>query len=377
MKLMAMWPISTSKSNPKLSLTCTLDLILNSNGELIKITEGLINSLLYIVGTIQIIYFQIRAKDLLKLVKQLNQTFRYESAHSLETITMQSSYEYAKKLTIHWSWICVVSALGWMLNPFLMDSPDGKRLIPLKSWYPFDYQTSPNYELVYGLQGIGQIILGSAFGNLDCMFMTMVILTSGQYNLLRSSLKNIRYTAMLKAGITEKNVQKFANYFNQYGIREPIDKSKNLSIFAQRHWNVYTLDDELLEDSLSYTNKFDKELEEALNDCVKHHQAILEFCELMEWFFSPIVLIKMVYGTVFLCLLAYSATSAVSVSIRNSIYECPWYVCNKRFKTSMQLILMRCNKPVILTGGKFFRLSVQTYISKNMKEVILEKTIPQ
>lgn len=24
---------------------------------------------------------------------------------------------------------------------------------------------------------------------------------------------------------------------------------------------------------------------------------------------------------------------------------------------------MRCNKPVILTGGKFFRLSVQTYIS--------------
>lgn len=73
-----------------------------------------------------------------------------------------------------------------------------------------------------------------------------------------------------------------------------------------------------LERKYSYTRQYDKEVHAELSDCIKHHQDILIFCEKLEGFFSPIILVKILFGTLGLCLVGYMLTTVSVSSYPNS-----------------------------------------------------------
>lgn len=48
--------------------------------------------------------------------------------------------------------------LSWVVNPLLQCA--SCKLLPLKSWYPFDVHSSPAYEMAFILQLFGQVFVG-------------------------------------------------------------------------------------------------------------------------------------------------------------------------------------------------------------------------
>lgn len=73
---------------------------------------------------------------------------------------------------------------------------DKKRLLNflLNCWYPFDVTKSPVYEIAYFLEFI--TLFGSAHVYMvsDCFFFTLIYIVCGQLEILKVSLKNLRFT---------------------------------------------------------------------------------------------------------------------------------------------------------------------------------------
>lgn len=44
-----------------------------------------------------------------------------------------------------------------------------------------------------------------------------------------------------------------------------------------------------------------------------------------------------------------------------AIYMGPWYKCDVKLRKMLLLIMIRCNKPMILSAGKTIDLSLQTF----------------
>lgn len=149
------------------------------------------------------------------------------------------------------------------------------------------------------------------YGLSSGIFMSMVIAICGQYDILYSSLKNIRYTAMIKNGgnrtelikiqrALESNQLEINQYYNAIEFLEDLDDLK---------------DDAKNQSLMLYNPKFDylleyrDELSESLADCVRHHQMILKFCAMLENFYSAFVLVKLLEASFLICFLAYLARS--------------------------------------------------------------------
>ncbi|VEN56562.1 unnamed protein product, partial [Callosobruchus maculatus] len=45
-----------------------------------------------------------------------------------------------------------------------------------------------------------------------------------------------------------------------------------------------------------------------------------------------------------------------------SLYESNWYSCSSRFKRAMLIMMNQMQRPLYLTIGKFFPLSLQTFV---------------
>lgn len=116
----------------------------------------------------------------------------------LSYVTFTESFETSHKYCVYWIMSCVIGCLSWTIYPLL----SYKRVLPLYSWYPFDTDISPNFEITYFLQTCGQIFVGVAYGIWSGLYLTIVIMICGQFDILFASLKNIGYTALLsdKAG---------------------------------------------------------------------------------------------------------------------------------------------------------------------------------
>lgn len=143
--------------------------------------------------------------------------------------------------------------------------------------------------------------------------MSMVIAICGQYDILYSSLKNIRYTAMIKNGgntIELVQIQKalefkkieINQYYNAYEFLEDFDDFEDLS--KKRSLKLLNQTDDV-----DYLSEYSDELSDSLADCVRHHQMILKFCEMLENFYSKFVMVKLLEASFLICFLAYLASS--------------------------------------------------------------------
>jgi hypothetical protein len=52
---------------------------------------------------------------------------------------------------------------------------------------------------------------------------------------------------------------------------------------------------------------------------------------------------------------------AQSLGVQKAAYECSWYNRSQSLKKLLQFIIMRAKKPVRMTAGKFYNLSLETF----------------
>ncbi|CAH1977318.1 unnamed protein product [Acanthoscelides obtectus] len=63
-----------------------------------------------------------------------------------------------------------------------------------------------------------------------------------------------------------------------------------------------------------------------------------------------------------ICQFGYRITESCFL-FQRSLYECDWLSGSKRFKTCILLMMIRLQKPVRFTAGKFFSLTPRTVVS--------------
>nr|CAD7420065.1 unnamed protein product [Timema poppensis] len=57
----------------------------------------------------------------------------------------------------------------------------------------------------------------------------------------------------------------------------------------------------------------------------------------------------------------------MSGSVQTTAYECQWYSSDQIFQRAVQMIILRAQRPVVLTAGKMYNMSLSTFtlIMKN------------
>lgn len=94
-----------------------------------------------------------------------------------------------------WVVACTFGTLGWIIYPLFSTV---EKVLGLKSWYPFNIHSSPGYEIAFILQLFGQLYVGIGYGIWSGIFMSMVIMCCGQFDILFASLKNLGEMSSVK-----------------------------------------------------------------------------------------------------------------------------------------------------------------------------------
>lgn len=207
---------------------------------------------------------------------------------------------------------------------------------------PFPFQADPYYQIIYFLHSMCQYLLGVIFGNASVIWASIVIIASGQFDMLLCSLKNVQATAMTFNGSRLEQLRLALISSSDYNFKATLficllvflyRKLQSLVDFKSEELNQYYLAAELMDDVELNTekmraalkrdpNKFQpskkyapqdnyltdltEELNHAIFACIQHHQMLIEFSAMMEDFFSLFVLLKSFQCTFQICNLVFT-----------------------------------------------------------------------
>ncbi|PSN39644.1 Odorant receptor 76 [Blattella germanica] len=206
------------------------------------------------------------------------------------------------------------------------------KFLPFGDWPFVDTRDSPAYELVYFLQATGAIVHAWAHAATDVLFLAISTLVCGQLEILILTLSKV-------------------------------GKSNNYKEFSS---------------------------------CIRHHQQILSIAEVINDIYSPIMLVQFFNTMMALCTFAFEASkmegggnqiwvqadffiatalqvylfcsvgsrlTTLSLEVADSCYESDWVNKPKFWKKSVEIVIMRAQKPLKLVGGPFYVISKETFLA--------------
>ncbi|XP_059611825.1 odorant receptor 83a [Phlebotomus argentipes] len=358
------------------------------------ISPFLNTSLIYVFTYYIIVYFQGRYGTHAELIEYINGNFKSRSAPGITYVTLEPAYRAANRFTHVWIICCTFGTLHWAFAPILT----GTRALPLHSWYPFN-ALSPQYEIIYICQVLGQVLVGIGYGNVGAMLMSKITLVNGQYDMLFCSLKNLQSTAMILRGNhkeqlknLQRKIDRSRDEINEYYVScEILENLPQISDTVTANIPSHTV-----RERDTYFMEYNNELVTALKECIKHHQMIIKFCHMLEHFYHFYNLGKFFQITFLVCLLAVTATTGQnsamkmvtiaeylslatselllfcyyadmltyqSTRLNEAIIRSPWYTCGGPIRRDLIIMLANSVKPFTLTAGKFFLLTVESFKS--------------
>ncbi|XP_039947531.1 putative odorant receptor 85e [Bactrocera tryoni] len=351
------------------------------SGKLEEITDALTMTIIFSFSAYAAFYWLLRWERLLAFLQRINQYYWHHSLSGLSFVSAYRPFILAKRITIVWVLTCVASTALFGLPPLIM----GVRALPLKCWYPFDPLQPYVYELVYAIQFTAQLIMGATLSNGSALYVSLVILMCGQFDVLYCSLKNLSYYGRLRACCDVEKLRK-----EQAALPKPSDDELNQYMYCEEHLtNLSTLQH-------LYTQKPAATLPEALHlavvQCVQFHSFILDVCKEMEELFNPFCLVKSIQVTFQLCLLVFIGVvgerSLVRIlnlvqyvtltfielliftyfgellrghSVRSgeAFWRSQWWTHTAPIRQDILILLANSKRAVRLTAGKFYAMDVE------------------
>lgn len=171
-----------------------------SEGTTLDQISGIImTGIIYFFSFFITVFFQWRSKDIANLFDCFNKEMLRRSVPGVTYFRIEHSYWQAKSQINVWLVLCIAGTLHWSITPLFGDH----RTLPLGCDYPFDAFVSPRYEIIYFTQFLGQTQVAVTFGTSSGVFMSMITMICGQFDILFCSLKNLHYFAMIRTGDVE------------------------------------------------------------------------------------------------------------------------------------------------------------------------------
>lgn len=109
------------------------------------------------------------------------------------------------------------------------------------------------------------------------MYASFIIMLCGQYDILYANLKNL-------GKVTAR------------GDHEKIKKERKHFNAENEEWSQYLVSEEKVDDIENIAIIYKNEME-AVNDCVKHHEMIIEFSKMLQDVYSIFISSKLFYSS--------------------------------------------------------------------------------
>lgn len=221
----------------------------------------------------------IKSTSFLALRSQVDDMLSLLGHESMQAPDCNAIKEYkAQAKSVFWRFQYILNAtvLVWCIAPlfnsvvgesedkFIEENNTISRLLPLKSWYPFDTKSSPNYEIVYVFQVISVYFLAQARINIDVFFISVILLLTAQLAILNLNISQIGDSCCSSESLHELRFDTFEN--------EPKSTVTTLA--------KYLGQESLLSEMKNFTGndqQKEHEMHKKLKKCIKHHQIIIRY----------------------------------------------------------------------------------------------------
>ncbi|KDR14437.1 uncharacterized protein LOC110834477 isoform X2 [Zootermopsis nevadensis] len=276
----------------------------------------------------------------------------------------------------------------------------------LVMWLPQKASEFPCYEILYIFQffSVWGVVSNYAAGKL--IIVSLYYHLSSHFRILASAIEDIdvlcnnnttkdecntfseEMTLNTSANDTNVSLVKFTveDLRRHFSVTQPENISDKDYTFPSECTKIFSR-----EDVLSTAPEHRSEVT-YLTHCIKFHQVLLKFCVEVNDFLSNILLFDLIIFQILMCLpplqlilgqnvsMVKFVSSIVdtgiwpllicfwgedlsqqSLSVQKAAYGCSWYNRSQRLKKLLQFIIMRTKKPVRMTAGKFYYISLETF----------------
>ncbi|XP_043287647.1 odorant receptor Or1-like [Venturia canescens] len=238
-----------------------------------------------------------------------------------------------------------VSIACWALGSVVDILKAGVRRLPVESSYPYDVAVSPNFEITCAQQILGQMILCLHNIALDTLVTNFLNVACCQLEILRLNVQAI-------------------------GHDGPADRASSGDNERAR---------------------------KQLNACVEHNKAIISFKKEIQEIFGTSILFQCFVNCAIICLAAFHITQmevfAPAEILGTGLYLCGmtyqifiycwhgnelalhservafaaysgnWWKFDRRFNSTLKILMIRSQRPLFLTAGKIMIVSLETFTS--------------
>nr|QZH55122.1 odorant receptor 26 [Achelura yunnanensis] len=348
--------------------------------------EKLADSFPLLVSIAVIVHFTYKKKRMYELVDFMNSNFKYHSARGLTNMTMFESYKSAKKFGYVYT-ACTFFSISMYICMPLLNYVWTKQ--PIQYWVYADVTSATGFIVVFVRQCVGQIFVALAVGQLGVFFASNSILICGQLDILCCSLRNVRYTALLLSAVQHRCI---AVEYGDIVRDEEHSYMYNKALLQDTEYHY----DEKMKPALNrkdvdiYSAEYDMATIAALKECAKMGQVIMQYIHKFERLVSPLLVIRVVQVTLYLCILLYAASSkfdmvtveylaAVALDIfiycyygnqiiiqadrvTTAAYQSAWPGAGARARRTLLNLLLAHRRPVHVRAGSFLTMDLRTFL---------------
>ncbi|OWR46984.1 olfactory receptor 16 [Danaus plexippus plexippus] len=288
--------------------------------------------------------FQVNVKSLRELLKRMNdKIFLPQSSKQNRILSLQAKR--IKRLLLAFMISSQTTCGLWALKP-LFDDP-GSRKFPFDMWMPVTPQSSPHYEFGYAFQLLTICMSAYMYFGVDSVALSMVIFACGQIDIIKDKI--LKINSIRKESGDEMSRRIVAS-----------DNNKKLIECIRQHQAV-VLFKELLENTYHTYLLF--QLVGSVGLICMSALRIL----VVEWrsiqFFSIVTYLSVMISQLFVCCWCGHELTATSEDLHTVFYRSTWYEQDVRFQRCLCFAMMRLGQPLVLRAGHYIPLSRQTFVS--------------
>nr|XP_050864461.1 odorant receptor Or1-like [Vespula vulgaris] len=354
-----------------------LILSLNDLGKLIAGATLLMTNCTHAYKIVIILYRQKRIQNLLDITR--NEIFARHNIKYKCTVT-----QYTWQGIFHhiaYQSFGTVAVLCWGFTPIADLIAGRSRRLPMEGWYPYNVTVTPAFEITSLHQTVA--IFVACFHNvaMDTLVTGLITVACCQLSILSQIVASIK----------------------NYKQVEKIDIIKNINDCSQEEKNYY---------DVPY---------ETLKRCVIHNNVIFSFINEIQNIFGTMILLQFFVNCIIICLIAFNISQVnISLYLNNhqyyisrfkliyrlqmkiyipeilfgmlmymccmtyqifiycwhgnelqlhntyvstAAYSNDWWNAGNHFKRALQIIIIRAHRPLILSAGKVFTLSLNTFVN--------------
>ncbi|XP_050448695.1 odorant receptor coreceptor-like [Cataglyphis hispanica] len=219
---------------------------------------------------------------------------------------------------------------------YLTNITDPGRLMPLQTYYVYNQDKSPLYEITYALQIIGTYMIATSYTGTDCFLSLLVFHVCGQ-------LENLKTRIM--------DLDKFHNFESilSHSVQEHIRLIRSINIID----NIFAL---MLLGALIYFG---------ILFAFQGFLIVSMITQRGDISLVRLIFMVTVFVNAFVHTCLYCTVGEILVVQSKGIYEaaceCKWYTLEPKKAKKLLIIMIYANKPLYLTAGKLFPMTMATF----------------